>query len=801
MQLITLGNVQQATTTTQGVLLRTAEGTMRITVFRADTIEVRAMLYGDASFEAFSYAVIAQPIETPFVWIEEPNRYILQTSHITLIIQKNPLRLQFYDLSGNLLNEDHDSFGISWQGTEVTNYKTLQPQERFIGLGQKLGGLDRKGVSYTNWNVDAFAYGGDADPLYGSYPFYVGILPEDQKLYGIFFDNTHLTRFNFAASTDRFSYFQAQDGEMRYYFFHNETLPEILEAYTWLTGKINLPPLWSLGFQQCRYSYYPDKELLKLAETFREKDIPADVLYLDIHYMEKYKVFTWDNQRFPAPADLVGKLKSMGFEVVLIFDPGVKIEAGYLAYENGLEQDIFVKYADGVPYTGEVWPGRCHFPDFTAQKTRDWWGEQFKSLAEMGVQGFWNDMNEPAVWGKHFPDITLFDYEGEGAMHKKAHNVYGMQMARATYEGTKKQLNDTRPFVLTRAGYAGVQRYAAVWTGDNCSSEDSMLGDVRLLNSMGLAGLGFCGYDVGGFVGEASTDLFKRWIALGAFAPFFRCHTMINSKDSEPWSFGEETEEISRNFIKLRYRLMPYLYATFYEATQTGLPIQRSLAFQYPFDEKIYDAKYTAQYTFGKFLLVIPVAGGGTVLHRTYLPAGKWYDFYNDKLYTGNQELILEVPSNKLPVFVQSGGILPTQKAVAHTHEASDGVLEIHLYNGEDNTHFMYYEDDGKSYEYAQNVYYKRDFNFVVGRQGAKTFDISAVEGTYLSKFNALKLYLHGFDTQTLKLPTQKVAYRFVEPISNFDPWDKAQDLSKTIVDLPFATFNLDAEAFSVTLY
>ncbi len=798
MSLITLGNIQQTTLTAQGVLLRTAEGSMQITVFRADAIEVRAMLYDDKPFETFSYAVVAQPVETPFVWTEQASYYTLQTAHIKLLIHKSPLRLQFYDLAGKLLNEDHASFGISWQGTEVTNYKTLQPQERFIGLGQKLGGLDRKGNSYTNWNVDAFAYGGDQDPLYGSYPFYVGVLPESERLYGIFFDNTHLTRFNFGASTDRFSYFQGQDGEMRYYFLHNHSLPAILESYTWLTGKMPLPPLWSLGFQQCRYSYYPDKEVLRLAETFREKDMPADVLYLDIHYMQKYKVFTWDNERFASPASLIAKLKAMGFEVVLIFDPGVKVEAGYSVYESGLEADIFVKYFDGVPYIGEVWPGRCHFPDFTAEKARTWWGKQFAEVANIGVEGFWNDMNEPAVWGKHFPDITAFDYEGEGVSHKKAHNVYGMQMARATFEGTRGHLAGKRPFVLTRAGYAGVQRYAAVWTGDNCSSESNMIGDVRLLNNMGLAGLGFCGYDVGGFVGEASIDLFKRWIMLGAFAPFFRCHTMINSKDSEPWAYGEETEEIARNFLKLRYRLMPYLYATFYEATQTGVPIQRSLALNYPFDEKIYNDNYTAQYEFGKFLLVIPVAGGGTVLHRAYLPTGTWYDFYNDKLYAGEQELILEVPSDKLPIFVQAGAILPAQHAIAHTKEAGDGILEIHLYNGEHSTHFTYYEDDGSTYQYEQNSYYKRDFSFVVGKAGEKTFEISVVEGVYATKFNTLKLYLHGFKANALKPTIETENYQFVVPISNFDPWEKTQDLSKTIIDLPFLSMPLTNQPFTI---
>jgi alpha-glucosidase len=812
MKIITLSNVLHTEFVPNGILYRTAEGSLQVRVFRQDVIEVRAMLFDDEGFETHSYGVQASPLddkETRLWTIEGYDDYdIIMTNKIRLKVQKAPLRLAYYaqhdtdehDSQDFLLNEDHPSFGITWQGTEVTNYKTLQPQERFIGLGEKTGGLDRRGNTYINWNSDAFAYGNDTDPLYGSYPFYVGILPKNEGMYGIFFDNTHRTNFNFGASTDRFSYFQAQDGEMRYYFIHNDSLPAILEAYTWLTGRIQMPPLWSLGYQQCRYSYYPDKEILRLAETFREKDIPADVLYFDIHYMEKYKVFTWDKDRFPAPAELISKLKELGFEVVLIFDPGVKVEKDYLAYEDGLKEDIFVKYADGVPYIGEVWPGRCHFPDFTAGKAREWWGKQFEEVISQGVEGYWNDMNEPAVWGKHFPDITLFDYEGENVTHKKAHNAYGMQMARATFEGTKARLNGKRPFVLTRAGYSGVQRYAAVWTGDNCSDANNMMGDIRLLNNMGLGGLAFCGYDVGGFVGEASADLFKRWIAIGAFAPFFRTHTMINSKDCEPWSFGEETEEIARNFIKLRYRLMPYLYSTFYEATQTGLPVQRSLAFHYPFDSKIYEGNYTTQYEFGKFLLVVPVAGGGTVLHKAYLPEGEWYDFYNDTRYEGAKEYYLETSNDKLPVFVKAGAILPAQHAVKNTKQSSDGVLELHVYNGNTEQYFVYYEDDGSTYAFEQGAYYKRNFTFKIGKTGKKKIKVSEVAGSYASKFTALKIYLHGFKKKELKPKVKIDNYRFVEPISNFDPWDKVQDLSKTIIDLPYLEMNLKNGAFEVEL-
>ncbi|MBI3234241.1 MAG: glycoside hydrolase family 31, partial [Bacteroidetes bacterium] len=302
----------------------------------------------------------------------------------------------------------------------------------------------------------------------------------------------------------------------------------------------------------------------------------------------------------------IDELKAMGFHLVVIVDPGIKKEKGYSAYEDGLKNDVFLKYPDGTNYTGQVWPGWCHFPDFTNPKTRKWWGNSFKGYVNDGIDGFWNDMNEPATWGQRFPDLVEFDFDGHKGTHRKGHNVFGMQMSRSTYDGAKELMNGRRPFILTRATYAGGQRFSAIWTGDNQPTDDHMIAGVRLVNSLGLSGFPYAGMDVGGFAGDASRDLFARWIQIGAFSPFFRGHTMVDSKDKEPWSHGEKDEEISRNFIQLRYNLMPYIYSTFYEATQNGMPVSRSLAFYHTYDNKIYDGNYQNQYYFGHGLLVAP---------------------------------------------------------------------------------------------------------------------------------------------------------------------------------------------------
>ncbi len=795
----TLGAVIRHEQLENGLKFITEEASLSIEVWAAGTVRVKAMLQGQYD-DGIHYAISGQPAPTQFQWEELDEHFELVTDQLKVAIQKSPLRLTFCDLQGQLLNTDDPAFGISWQGERVTNYKQLQAGERFLGLGEKTGGLDRRGVQYENWNTDQFAYGGDSDPLYVSIPFYLGVL--DHRCYGLYFNNTYRSRFNFGAANDRFTFFQADGGLMDYFFFHAPTLPEVVTAYTGLTGRIALPPMWSLGFQQSRYSYYPDSEVLRLTNTFREKEIPADVIYLDIHYMERYKVFTWDGERFPDPVTMIARLREKGFHVVVILDPGIKKEAGYGPYEDGMEKNVFARYPDGEHYTGSVWPGACHFPDFTRPNTRNWWGAWLKGLAEAGVEGFWNDMNEPAVWGKHFPDLVEFDFEGAGATHRRTHNVYGLQMARSTYEGARNQFKGKRPFVLTRSGFSGIQRHAAVWTGDNVSSGEGLLTDVHLVNSLGLSGVAFAGCDVGGFVGEASSELFNRWIAIGAFSPFFRCHSMINSRAAEPWAFGEESEEIARNYIRLRYRLLPYLYATFYEAFQTGLPVQRSLALDYTYDPKVYDGAYQHQYLFGAHLLVAPVVPGKEYA-KVYLPEGEWYDLFNDQFFTGKQEIVLDCPKDKLPVFVKAGGIVALQNEVQYTSATVDPVLELHLYQGQKGVAWEYYEDDGESEAYAEGEFYRRMVHYNTDR---KRLEIGAVEGTYLSKFRAIKLYLHGFDANlkafrgATELPLHRSDYRFVAPLSNFDPWEYAEDRTKVIEDLPSLVIEWEMEAFFIRL-
>jgi alpha-glucosidase len=714
-----------------------------------------------------SYVVQAAPLPTQVEINDKGDALLLRSEALQVRVNKNPLHVAFLTPQGDAINEDDPAFGTGWLGEQVTTFKKLQDNERFIGLGEKTGPLNRRGHGYVNWNTDAYAYHAGTDPLYVSIPFYMGV--HNGLVYGIFFHNSHKTHFNFGASNNRFASFSADSGIMDYFFIYGHNVAEILYHYTWLTGRMPLPPRWSLGYQQCRYSYYPEAEVMAVARTFREKQIPCDALVLDIHYMDGYKIFTWNQQRFPNPAALIEQLKNAGFRVVLMCDPGIKIEPGYEPYEDGKAKDVFLKYPDGTFYAGQVWPGWCHFPDFSKPETRQWWKEKLHAYTQLGVDGYWNDMNEIATWGNMLPELIECHFDGQPTTMREGRNLYGMLMARSTYEAACALLNK-RPFNLTRSGFAGIQRYAAVWTGDNVAYDEHMLLGVRLVNSLGLSGVAFSGYDIGGFVGNADTRLFVRWLSIGSFSPFFRGHTMINTRDAEPWAYGEEAEQICRNYIRLRYRLMPYLYAVFYQAAQTGLPVQRSLAIAYTHDAKIYEGPYQNQYLFGPNLLVAPVESTRDIA-KIYLPEGQWYYLYNGAIYQGQKEWLVECPLHRLPVFVKAGAIIPMAEPGQHTgHKIAE--MEVHVYAGPD-SEFVLYDDDGETFAYREGAFYTCNIRFSSER---RRIELLKTSKGYRPHFHQWKIVFHGFSgcpafqVNGQTVPVRQETLQLFEPLEKFDP-------------------------------
>lgn len=685
--------------------------------------------------KAPSYAVIYElPAKTKFDFADEKSGLKITTGGLIVKISKSPCRISIYDKDMNLINADDQSFGVSFDNDEVRCFKKLIDGESFYGLGEKTGNLRKNGKEYTLWNTDYPAYTNRTDALYQSIPFFYGI--KDFKAYGIFFDNSYKSRFNFGASNNRFYWFGAEQGEMDYYFIYGPEIKNILTSYAQLTGKMELPPMWALGYQQCRWSYYPESTLSAIANTMRAKKIPCDVLYLDIHYMDGYRVFTWDKSRFPDPPRMLKDLKDIGFKVVTIIDPGVKADSNYFAAKEGVKQNLFAKYPDGSLYQGEVWPSWAYFPDFTKKETRTWWGDKLSGLMKDGIEGFWNDMNEPATWGQSFPDLVQFDDNGFKTNHKKIHNVFGLEMAHATREGLKRY-SDKRHFILTRAGFSGIQRYSAIWTGDNAATEEHLSLACTMPLNMGLSGMPFIGTDVGGFIDDASQRLYMRWMELGVFTPFFRQHSEYGSKAKEPWAFGEDIEYAVRDMINLRYRLLPFFYNEFYNASKTGLPIMRPMLLNYQNDNECYSSQADYQFMIGDNLLVAPVLSVNADFKKLYLPEGNWYYLPSNKIYKGGQWIILEVPLNTIPLFVKEGGIIPMQEIQQYVGEKEIDQTEIQIYPAAKSSYTLY-EDDGISYQYEKGKYSLTNF---LCEKGTKSISIGITKEHNGYKNNR-KLYM-----------------------------------------------------------
>jgi alpha-glucosidase len=718
-------------------------GFAEVSFYNATSVRVR--ITKQKTTNDFSFAIENPEVQADFTVAstKTANADEYTTDAVKVSVQTKPFRVNIYNKAGKLLCGDEATLGVSWFGNQVSCYKTLHADEKFIGLGEKTGGINRRGNFFYHWNSDVPGYATNADPIYSTIPFFIGI--HSNVTYGIFFDNSHKSYFNFGGGADEeLFHFGADDGEMNYYVFGGSTVAQIIKDYTALTGRTPMPPLWSLGFQQSRWGYDSQQQLLDIAQNFRSKKLPADVIVSDIPYMDNYKVFTWNPKGFPQPKAMMDQLKSLGFDMVTIIDPGIKIEKGYKAYDEGLALNHFAKYPGGKVYTGHVWPGRCHFPDFTKTATQEWWGKNFKEgYTDIGIRGFWNDMNEPAAWGREFPNVIEF---GDGNQKKTlftVKNAYGLLMSKATALGTKKLMNGQRPFVLTRAAYAGIQKYSAQWTGDNVASDEHMLLGFRLLNSMGVSGIPFTGMDIGGFIGNPSPELFVRWMSLGVYSPLFRNHTHIGYNYREPWLFGEYNTVKIRKILEQRYRLLPYLYSSFYTAHQTGLPINRMLPIQYTYDNKVYDGKYENQFLFGDNMLICPVESNKQ-LAEVYLPGNTpWFRLSTEEIYEGSKQYTVAAPIDDLPVFVKAGAIIPMQSVIQHTKEKGDGILHLHVWKGNGQSSFVYYEDDGETYNYERGSFYKRTISYDAVQD---KISFTPKEGSYTSKFDKVQLVLHGFD-------------------------------------------------------
>ncbi|HJZ64961.1 MAG TPA: glycoside hydrolase family 31 protein [Candidatus Acidoferrum sp.] len=696
-----VGSVQRVTKLNDGVELTAGKAKVRITAVREDVFRVRVAPDGNFPKD-FSWAVIAEPAP-PVLKVEDAGDSVKVIAGGTIVrVKKAPLLIDFLDAAGNVVVADESSLPMAWDGARIHVWKKMPDGESYFGLGDKAGPMNRRDRSFTNWNTDEFGWQESSDPLYKTIPFFEGF--RNGTAYGIFFDNTWRSSFDFGKESRDYYSFGADGGEINYYYFAGPNPKKIIENYAALTGRTPLPPLWTLGYQQCRYSYYPEKRAYEIVERLRADKIPADTIYFDIDYQDHNAPFTVSREDFPHFETMISDFKKMGMHTILITDLHIKQqEHGYAPYETGMKQDVFVKRADGSLFVGPVWPGPSVFPDFTLTKARDWWGTLYKDFVRMGASGFWNDMNEPSVFNTPTKTMPLDNVhrtdDGAKHPHTEIHNVFGMQNVRATYDGLRKLEGDERPFVLTRAAYAGAQRFAATWTGDNSSTWNHLSMSTPQLLSMGISGYGMVGDDIGGFAGTPTADLLTRWFEVGAFNPIYRDHTAKGTSDQEPWVHGPEHEAIRRRFIEERYRLLPYIYTGIEEMSRTGIPLMRALYLEYPKVPGVEGDDH--DFLFGRDLLVEPVTTEMLDAKEIHLPPGDWFDYWTGEKLPGNRGFTLTPTLDQMPLYVRAGAIIPMQELVQYTAQTPSGPLKLRVYPGPDCSGNLY-QDDGHTYAYQK---------------------------------------------------------------------------------------------------
>ncbi|MBL0387006.1 glycoside hydrolase family 31 protein [Tumebacillus sp. ITR2] len=680
-------------------------------LFHSDNAVVSVQFLTPALFR-FKLVRKSRPLQLEFSRVIEPaaaasraevvftaheDSYELKTAALTVTLTKAPFGLTVRDAQGRVISED-EANGYGWTKEHLL-FSTKKAQgENYYGFGEKTGDLNKKGTVQSMWNTDVYApHVPEIVELYQSIPFLLAA--KGESVYGLFLDNPGKTEFDLnGGETYRIS---CHTGDLEYYFLYGPTMKDVVGQYTFLTGRMPIPPKWAIGYHQSRYSYETDLEVRELAQNFRNKEIPCDVIYLDIHYMDEYRVFTWHPTRFPQPQKLLGDLRKDGFRIVPIVDPGVKKDAKYIVYREGVTHEHFCKYLEGQTYTGVVWPGESAFPDFTNTETQKWWGAKHAGFVADGIEGIWNDMNEPAIFNetKTMDLEVMHGNDGDPKTHGELHNHYGLLMSKATYEGLKEQLDGKRPFVLTRAGYSSIQKYAAVWTGDNRSFWEHLAMSVPMILNMGLSGIAFAGADVGGFAHHTNGELLARWTQVGAFLPYFRNHSAIGFARQEPWSFGEEFEAVVKKYIEMRYVFLPHLYTLFHEASVSGLPVVRPLVLEYPQDPKTYNM--SDEFLFGDSILIAPITQPGTDHRAVYLPAGTWVDYHTGEVHEGGRTILAHAPLDVLPMYVKQGAVFATGNVVQHSGEKQD--ITFHVYAGTGS--YSFYEDDAETFAYQDGAY------------------------------------------------------------------------------------------------
>ena len=685
-----------------------------LTMFENDIVKV---FIGDKYEESISTNGVVDDLgKGEFIVEEDSNFVIVKGTKVLTFVDKNTTEISFRDLEGNIINED---FQPSFKDEEGNVYiSKVNDCLAYYGLGEKGGDLNKKGCYTENFNTDDPETDDDSITYYKTIPFYVAL--KEEATYGIFFDNSFRSYFDMGKEMGDRIFFGAIGGQIQYYFIPGENIKEVVKNYTALTGRMEMPPLWSLGYQQCRFSYFSQEEVRELVKTFEEKDIPLDVVYLDIDYMDGFRVMTFKTPNFDDAAGLIGDLKEKGIRTITIIDPGVKVDEEYPVFKRGKEGNHFTKKLDGEMFIGAVWPGNSAFPDFSNKDCREWWKSELKKfISEHGMDGIWNDMNEPCVFNndhKTMLETCLHNSDNGVIEHKEFHNRYGFEMSRCSKEAQEELHPNERGFSMTRATYAGGQRYSSVWTGDNMSLWSQMRMSISMNANLGISGFSFVGNDVSGFGLDSSEELFVRWMEMGPFIPIFRNHSNMYTRRQEPWAFGPRAEKIAKKSIELRYELLPYIYDLYYISHKEGLPIFRPMIMEYEKDMNLLNMR--EQFMLGENMLVAPVLYEGERSKTVYLPRGIWFNYFTMEKLQGGKWYKLPCELDEILVFVKEGAIIPTyNKKFRNVKERPKNIL-LKVFG--ENAKGFHYNDDGHTMEYLEGKYTYMDIKVVDGKEELK---------------------------------------------------------------------------------
>jgi alpha-glucosidase len=618
---------------------------------------------------------------------------------------------------------------LTWQQSLKGRFDvlfTLPETVRCFALGERFSPLNLRGQVHSLVTADNHNHNEGMDAMYKAIPFLILGDGQSGQFSGVFVDTGAPTRWDLDSELDGDATIEILTRRgWTLYVFGPASLPEIVNVYTTLTGRCVMPPRWALGHQQSRWSYPDEATIREIADEYRARKIPCDAIVIDIDYMDEYRVFTLSKERFPNFKKMTADLDRQNFKVVTIIDPGVKEDADYGIFAEGKKKDLFCTTPQGQVFIDTVWPGRSAFPDFCQEETRTWWAAKHKWFVDHGVAGVWNDMNEPAFFNEKSPiKPTLVELPPDAEQHNclqktpegevghfEVRNLYGFLMCSATYDGLLSNRPNERPFVLSRSGFAGIQRYAAVWPGDNMSWFEHLKESIPMLLNLGLSGVPFCGVDIGGFGGDCTPELLVRWYETAIFYPFFRNHSAMGTRAQEPFSYNEKTENLIRNLIETRYRLLPYLQNLFWEARRTGAPIMRPLIWHYPHDD--FAAQVDDQFMFGADMLVAPILSRGRSARTVYLPEGNWYPFQGGEPLPGGQTHVVEWPLGSAPAFVREGAIIPGVETMQHTCEFDQKAITFYVYG--DTARGVYIEDDGISMDFQTGGYNEWQLEFADG--------------------------------------------------------------------------------------